>query len=186
MSSKYKFHNPDGLYFITSTVYNWVDVFTRIEYREIILDSLRHCQQKKGLTINAWCLMTNHLHMIASTADEPLQGIMRDFKRHTSTVMRAAINDNPQESRKAWMLWMMEKAGSHNPNNHDWQFWEQDNHPQEIHDVEMLSQKLDYIHDNPVKAGFVAEPQDYLYSSARDYAGMKGLLDIEVLSMVGM
>jgi REP element-mobilizing transposase RayT len=184
MSSKYKFLDPDGTYFITYSVVNWIDLFTRNEYRNIIVDSLKHCQKEKGLRLFAWCMMTNHVHLLAATNNEPLEKIMRDHKRHTSIELKAAITEHPGESRKEWMIWMMQRAGKKNNNNIDWQLWQQDNHPELIHSVEMLSQKLDYIHNNPVKAGFVAKPEDWLYSSAIDYAGGKGLLTVEVLSIV--
>ena len=186
MSRKYKFRDQEKLYFVTATTVNWVDLFIRNEYRDLLLESLRYCQHEKGLEIYAWCLMTSHLHLIIGTHDKPMEGIMRDMKRHTSKYLKKAIEDHPQESRKEWLLRMMTWAGTHNRNNHNWQLWQQDNHPQELFYAEMLGQKLDYIHMNPVVAGFVSEPQHYLYSSAVDYAGGKGLLDIEVLSLVGL
>jgi hypothetical protein len=76
------------------------------------------------------------------------------------------------------MLWMMERAGKKNGNNNDFQFWQQHNHPIELNSNLLLQQKLNYVHLNPVEAGFVEHPEAYLYSSARDYAGDKGLLDL--------
>ena len=77
-----------------------------------------------------------------------------------------------------WLVWFFERAGKKNSNNNDWQFWQQDNQPKEIRGEAMARQKLDYVHNNPVEAGFVAEPQHWLYSSAIDYSGGKGLLEI--------
>ena len=57
MSRKYKFHNPDGLYFITFAVQGWVDVFTHNEYKDILCDNLTYCQKQKGLEIFAWCIL---------------------------------------------------------------------------------------------------------------------------------
>jgi putative transposase len=79
------------------------------------------------------------------------------------------------------MLWLMERVGKKNSQNKDFQFWEQDNHPIELFDNNIMQQKLDYIHNNPVSAGFVDDPASYLYSSARDYSGSKGLLDIKFI-----
>jgi putative transposase len=90
MSNKYKFRNPEGVYFVTSTVYNRIDIFTRNEYRDIVVDSLRYCMDNKGLEIYGWCLMTNHLHLLATGFDKPMEQIMRDFKRHTSVELREA------------------------------------------------------------------------------------------------
>ena len=143
-----------------------------------MLDSWKHCQGKKGLEIYGWCIMPSHIHMIVGSHLGRLEDIMRDMKRHTSEMLNAGIRTNPQESRKEWMLLMMEQAGKKNSNNVKFQLWRQDNHPIALYDHKILHQKLDYIHNNPVEAGFVEKPEDYLYSSARDYYGLHGLLDI--------
>ena len=106
---------------------------------------------------------------------------MRDFKSYTSGQMKSLIKNNPVESRREWMLWMMERAGKKNSNNNDWQFWQQDNHPIELNNESILRQKLNYLHNNPVEAGFVIKAEEYLYSSAVNYYGGKGLLDVNVL-----
>jgi putative transposase len=178
MSSKYKFRDQGKLYFVSFAVVYWLDIFIRNEYRDILLNSLETCQSKEGLEIYGWCIMTSHMHMIIGSNGEKMEDIMRDFKTFTSRSLKEAIKNNPQESRKEWMLWMMEKAGKANSNNKDFQFWQQDNHPIELFDNKIMQQKLDYIHNNPVEAGFVDKAEDYLYSSARDYAEGKGMLKI--------
>jgi len=178
MSRKYKFGDQDKLYFVSFAVVNWIDLFIRNEYKQIILDSWKHCRVNKGLEIYGWCVMTSHIHMIIGTQGDKLEGIMRDMKKHTSIELRKAIQNHPTESRREWILWMMERAGRKNSNNQNFQLWQQDNHPIELYDHKILHQKLDYIHYNPVEAGFVEKPEDYLYSSARNYYGMQGLLDI--------
>ena len=100
------------------------------------------------------------------------------MKKHTSLELRTAIKNNNSESRKEWIIWMMERAGKKNGNNKDWQFWQQHNNPIEIKDQEMFDKTLQYIHDNPVVAGFVTKPQDWKYSSALDFCGMKGLIEL--------
>jgi REP element-mobilizing transposase RayT len=148
----------------------------------MVIESLHHCQIKKGLVIHAWCLMSNHLHLIISKKGKmQLEGILRDFKKFTSGTILKAIKDEPTESRKNWMIWIFKQAGKTNPNNRNFQFWQQDNHPEELITNEFIDQKLDYIHNNPVFAGLVDEPQHYRYSSARDYAGGKGLLDVVLI-----
>ena len=182
MSSAYKFANPDGIYFISTATIQWVDVFTRPIYADIVVGSLRYCQTEKGLVIHAWCLMSNHLHLIISRkGKEPLEGIIRDFKKYTSGTILKVIQDEPTESRRNWMLWIFKQAGKNNPNNRNFQFWQQDNHPEELITNKFIDQKLNYIHNNPVLAGLVDEPQHYRYSSARDYAGWKGLLDVPLI-----
>jgi len=181
LSRRYKFRDNSQLYFVSFAVINWIDVFIRDEYREVLLDSLRFCQLKKDLELYAWCIMTSHVHLIIGSRGTPMEYIMRDFKSFTSRKMREAITENSTESRREWMLWMMERAGKYNTNNKDYQFWQQHNKPIELYDRKIMDQKLDYLHNNPVEAGFVSHPEDWVYSSARDYAGEKGLIDIILL-----
>ncbi|MGZ3757111.1 MAG: REP-associated tyrosine transposase [Mucilaginibacter sp.] len=181
MSRNYKFYDQDRPYFVTFTVVNWIDVLTRRDYKDILVDSLKFCMANKGLELHAWVIMSNHVHLIIGTNDKPMQDILRDMKRHTSKTIIKAIEDNPQESRKEWMLYQFERAGKHNPNNEQYQFWQQGNHPIELWSKPVIDQKLNYIHTNPVVAGWVDFPEYYLYSSARDYADIKGLLDIDLL-----
>ncbi len=181
--SAYKFNDPDGIYFVTFTVVEWVDVFTREEYVTILLDSLRHCQKEKGLVVHGWVIMTNHLHLIISRKSDgdSLSNIIRDYKKFTSTQITQRIETNGQESRKNWMLWIFRSAGKKNPNNKNYQFWKQNNHAEHLITNKFMDQKLEYIHMNPVVIGWVDEPEAYRYSSAIDYAGQKGLLEIEMI-----
>jgi putative transposase len=178
MSRKYKFNDQDQLYFVTFAVVNWIDLFIRNEYRDIMLESWKYCQLKKGLEMYGWCIMSSHIHIIIGTHGEKLEDIMRDMKKYTSIALRQAIEQHPGESRKEWMLWMMKSAGNKTSHNADFQLWQQDNHPIELFNPVILHQKLDYIHYNPVVAGIVEKPEDYLYSSARDYCGLPGLIEI--------
>ncbi len=182
MSRSYKFGGNEKLYFVTYTVIHWIDVFIRDEYRNILLDSWKYCEKHKGLEIYAYCIMPSHVHMIIGTHDKPISDIIRDMKSHTSTQMRKAIAEHPAESRKEWMLRMMVKTGINNPNNFDFQFWQQDNHPIELYSIDVIRQKLHYIHENPVKAGFVSQAEHYVYSSAGDYAGQKGVKEVILLA----
>lgn len=179
MSRAYKFHNPDGLYFVTFATIGWIDVFTRNMYKNILLESIQFCQINKGLDLSAWCLMTNHLHFIGSAREGfSMSNILRDMKKFTSKKIIEAIVDNEQESRREWMLAIFKNAGNYNSNNKDFQFWQQGNRPIELWSNEVIQQKLTYIHNNPVAMGLVDEPWHWKYSSAIDYAGGKGLLDL--------
>lgn len=180
MSRKYKIRDQDRLYFVTFTVIQWLDVFTRREYRDIFLDSLRYCQKNKGLEVCAYCIMTSHVHLIIGRHGEPaLEGIIRDIKKYTAVKIIEAIRKNPQESRKEFLLWLFERAGTKNSNNTKYQFWQQHNHPIELATNEMIDQRLNYLHNNPVEAGIVLSPEDYLYSSAINYAGLpETLIDV--------
>ena len=181
MSRNYKFHNQERPYFVTFSVVNWIDVFTRRLYKDILVDSLNYCMANKGLELYAWVIMSNHVHLIIATNNSPMQDILRDIKRHTSKQLLKTIDENIQDSRREWMLWFFERAGRKNPNNEHYQFWQQGNHPIELWSNAVIDQKLDYIHNNPVTAGWVDEPEHYLYSSARDYAGIKGILNIQLM-----
>jgi hypothetical protein len=119
--------------------------------------------------------------MIIGSGENRLENIMRDMKRHTSEKLKEAIIKHPTESRREWILAMMQKAGKENCHNRDFQLWQQDNHPIQLSTLKIAHQKLDYTHYNPVISGIVEKPEDYLYSSARNYAGMKGLIDVLLL-----
>jgi len=113
------------------------------------------------------------------SANNSLSDIMRDMKKHTSLKLKDAIESNPKESRKEWIIELFQKSGKANSNNNNFQFWQQDNHPIQLITPKFMHQKLDYIHNNPVVTGYVDKPEEYLYSSARDYYGTgKGLLNI--------
>src|SRR5271154_2938004 len=121
MGFAYKFDNPDGVYFVTTAVVEWVDVFTRSHYCDIVVNSLRHCIEKKGLVLHAWVIMPNHLHLIISRKGEnSLSDIMRDFKKYTSSSIIEAIETIP-ESRRNWMLWIFKEAAAKNKNNKNFQ-----------------------------------------------------------------
>lgn len=172
----------DELYFVTTTVVDWIDVFTRPRYKHIILESLAYCQKAKGLKIYAWVLMSNHLHAIVSAGAKPtVADIMRDFKKFTSQRILAELADDLKESRRMWMLSRFHRASESSSKIKNHRFWQDGYHPLLLYRQDIYLQKLNYIHNNPVKHEFVARPEDYLYSSATDYAGGKGLLDVIVV-----
>jgi len=173
MSRNYKFWDQSKPYFITYAAVHWVDVFTRREYKDIMVDSLQYCIDNKGLIVYAWCIMSNHVHLIIGTEQEKMQNIVRDMKKFTSKKICEAIKENPGESRKRWMLALFLKAGRKNSNNEKYQFWQQHNQPIELDHAAIIEQKINYIHYNPVNAGWVQKPEDYIYSSASAYAGEK-------------
>lgn len=179
----YKIRNAKEIHFITFAVVEWIDVFTRKEYRDILIDSLKHCQKEKGLQLYGWCIMSNHIHLLARAKDENLSDILRDFKKFTSKQIIKAIEQNERESRREWMVRIFKEQGQMNCRNKDYQFWRQDNQPKECYSPNFSLQKLNYIHNNAVEAGVVDKAEEYLYSSARDYhyGNNIGLLDIEFL-----
>lgn len=186
MRTEYKF-NPEGggCYFVSFATVFWVDVFTRPAYKEILLDSIRFCQKEKGLILHAWCIMTSHVHLIFGIPEGINPSfVLRDLKKFTSAEIRKAIQNNPEESRREWMLRIFKWAGKHNSNNTHYQFWQQDNHPIVLRTSKVTGQKLQYVHNNPVVEQIVTYPEEYLYSSARDYSQQKGLLDVEIILLM--
>ena len=170
------------LFFTTSTVIDWVDIFSRPAYRHIVVESLDYCQKQKGLRIYAWVLMTNHLHMVVSTEREQTVGdILRDFKKFTNKKILKVLETDEHESRHVWMLDRFRFSGANDRRITNYRFWQEGNHIEEIYTQEFLLQKINYIHQNPVRAEIVTRAEDFLYSSAVNYAGEKGLLDVEVV-----
>lgn len=109
--------------------------------------------------------------------------LLGDFKKFTSVKLVEAIKNFDEDPRKEWILKQLKRAGLKNSNNTNYQFWQQDNHPIEVFSLKIIAQKLIYTHNNPVKAGFVKKPEDYLYSSAGAYHGMESLLEVEKLEI---
>lgn len=172
MGLTYTIKNQEGQYFITCTVHQWIDVFTREIYKEILIGSISYCQKNKGLQVYGWVLMSNHVHMIVSSNQNKLSDIIRDFKKYTATKIVAAIAKNANESRKNWLLWLLIKEN-------EISFWQDGYHGEEIFTQPFFETKLNYIHQNPVKDGIVEKEEEYLYSSCGDYYGIrKGKLDL--------
>jgi REP element-mobilizing transposase RayT len=163
-------------YYLTLTVVGWVDVFTRQSHKDALIESLRYCIKNKGLNVYAYCLMTNHLHMVVN-CNEPFQlkDVIRDFKRHTVKTIIDQIINKP-ESRREWMLREFAEAGDKNAGNKTYKFWKSGNHAIELFTEKFVWEKINYIHNNPVKEKFVKNPQEWLYSSASNYWFGEGLL----------
>jgi len=169
------------LHFVTFTVIEWIDAFIRDEYRQVVVNSIKFCQQNKGLEVYGYVIMPSHVHMIIGRNKEAnLEEIVRDMKSFTSSTIRKMINNSKEvgESRKEWMMKMLQDAGRRNSNNRDFQFWQQHNRPIELWTLDVFNQKLEYIHNNPVQAGFVDEPDSWLYSSARNYSKKRSYIEI--------
>ncbi|HZV70133.1 MAG TPA: transposase [Saprospiraceae bacterium] len=184
MNSGYHISDQHATYFMTFTVVGWVDLFTRKECKDIIINSLKYCQENKGLIIYAFALMESHLHLLASSLESStgLSAIVRDFKKFTSRELMKWIIDNPQESRRDWLRVVFEYHAKFNQNNKHFQVWQQHNMPKVCVQPKFTLQKLNYIHNNPVVAGIVDNPVDYKYSSARNYADRTDfVLDVNVL-----
>ncbi len=176
MAFTYSIKDQGAIYFVTFTVHQWVDVFSRPMYRDIVFESLQYCQASKGLKIYAWVLMSNHIHLIISSEQEKLSDIIRDFKKFTSKKIVKAIEENQHESRKEWLLLTLKVEDK------IW-FWEEGYHGVEIGDFNMYASKVNYIHFNPVRNGLVEHPEEYLLSSAKDFLNKrKGILKLSFIN----
>jgi putative transposase len=179
MSPKYKFHNPEAAYFVSFATVYWIDVFVRQEYFNVLEESISYCRLEKGMEVFAYCFMPSHVHLIfRSTVGNP-SGLIRDIKGYTSRKLIRTIMENPQESRKEWMLELFKRAGAGKSNVQQYQFWQQHNKPVELWSDGVIQQKINYIHNNPVEAGFVTDPIDWKYSSARNYQEDQTVLAID-------
>lgn len=167
----YKIEDQYGMYFVTFTVVGWVDLFTRKECVDILLRSLKYCQEHKGLEISAYVIMSSHLHLIinAKESSDGLSAIIRDFKKYTAKALIDWILNDARESRSDWLKVVFKYHAKLNSNNKNYQVWRQDNQPKSLLHPKFISQKLNYIHMNPVEAGIVLQAEDYIYSSARSY-----------------
>jgi len=164
-------------YFVTLTVTGWIDVFTRINHKNTIIDSLKYCIANKGLNVYAYCLMTNHLHMIVN-CNEPfvLKNTIRDLKKFTSQKIIEQI-ENEHESRREWMLSIFATAAYNSPKHKKYKFWQTGSHAIELYSEKFVWDKINYIHDNPVRAKFVSKPEVWIYSSASNYQNQESILN---------
>ncbi|MES2559978.1 MAG: transposase [Bacteroidota bacterium] len=155
-------------YFITFTVVDWIDVFTRECYVNILLESIKYCQQQKGLLLYTYCILPSHIHMIAGAQTGTLGELLRDLKGFTSRKILKEIAANKQESRREWLLEAFKKAGETSGQKQTHQFWQHSNHPEELYSDKFIAQKERYILMNPVEMGLVSRPKHYRLSSASE------------------
>jgi REP element-mobilizing transposase RayT len=170
--SRYRLAEPDRPHFLTCTVVEWLPVFTRQEAVQILLDSWTYLQRHDGLRLYGFVVLENHLHAVAQASD--LRGTWRRFKSYTGHRVIDLLRANGAEA----LLERMRFAHKAHRNDRDHQFWQEGSHPQGIEGEAMLRQKLEYIHQNPVKRGYVDEPEHWRWSSARNYAGREGLIEV--------
>ncbi len=168
MSEAYKTKDPFAVYFLTFQIVFWLDVFTRQSYRDIFIESMNYCRKHKHLKIYAYVIMSNHVHLIVKSNNGTLSDTIRDMKKYTANKILDQI-ENGTESRKKWLLSEMAFAARKHKRNSKYQFWTHENHAVELSTNEMIDQRLNYIHQNPVRAGIVEREEEYLYSSARNY-----------------
>lgn len=178
MPTGYQINNQEAPYFLTLQVVFWIDIFSRKTYRDIIIDSLQYCQKEKGLEIFAFVIMSNHVHLLVRSSKGKLSGTIRDFKKHTSKKIVKEIIISGTESRKNWMLNLFSNAAKMKNKKSRYQLWTHENHAIEVFSNAFIKEKIAYIHNNPVRSGIVQNPEEYVYSSAKFYAGEESELEI--------
>ena len=179
-SDGYKIRNQQATHFLTFTIEGWIDIFSRKDYRNIVLECFKFCQENKQLKIHAYVIMSNHIHVIWTAQNRNISDIIRDFKSYTSRMFLQTFNSIP-ESRKDWLLYMFEFFVNKTNRNKTFKIWTSNNHPEEIESEDFFFQKLNYIHQNPVRAGIVLNQDEYIYSSASNYAKKDSVLEIDFL-----
>jgi putative transposase len=170
--------------YLTFNTVDWVDVFNRPVYKEVIAEALNQFIKEKGLIVYSWCLMTNHLHLVADCKPNTTLALFeRDFKKYTTNEILEAIDLEP-DLRREWMLQRFEHFSQSLKRIEKFQIWQNCSNPSfiEFKQVFKLQERILYVHENPVRDKIVARPEDYLYSSAGDYMGKKGLVNVTVIN----
>ncbi|MFT3826134.1 MAG: transposase [Chitinophagaceae bacterium] len=171
-------------HYLTFNTVDWVDIFVRAAYKEIIADSLNYFIEKCGLTVFSWCLMSNHLHMLVQAKDgSGLAQVEKEFKKQTAQRILEAM-DQEVDLRRDWMLQRFEQFSHNLKKIERFQLWQSCSNPVfiDFKQVFKLQERLLYIHENPVRDKITASPQDYVFSSAGDYAGVRtGPVQVKVI-----
>ena len=173
--TRYKIYEPTHPHFVTCTVLHWIPIFTRQQSVQILIDCIKFLQDKNALKVYAYVILENHMHMVVSSND--LHKTMQSFKHFTA---KQILNMLKKENVKT----ILDQLSFYKKANHKektYQVWEEGYQPKLIQNDDMMKIKIDYIHQNPVKRGYVDEAKHWRYSSARDYEGVDGLLKIEKL-----
>jgi REP element-mobilizing transposase RayT len=177
--SQWKILPGVNLYYVTTTIVEWQYVFTGFPYFDVILDSLKFCVASKGLHLHAYVIMPNHAHYILSTDEgKSLPDIMRDFNTHTSREITRLLK---MDSRFQ-LLGFFTDAASRDRRGNKCKVWQEGYHPIALGTPNFTAQKLNYLHNNPVRKGYVDRPEEWRYSSARNYLlGDDSLIKVELL-----
>ena len=156
--SQFRKTTPNDIYFVTLTLVGWINLFDREDYKRIIIKNLQYCQNKENLDIFAYVVMSNHIHMVCRRIDYDLNELIGRFKSFTAKEFKSEINNNPKESRRKWLNTLFKHFAILDKSFKEYHFWQRNNQPTLISDNYMLEQKINYTHENPVKAGLVTDP----------------------------
>lgn len=170
--TRYRIFETNTPYFLTCTVVGWLPVFTRQECVQIVLDSWSFLQRTGRMTLYGYVVLENHLHFVAG--GKQLAKEVGDFKSFTARRIIDFLHDRADHS----FLGQLEHEKADHKTDRRYQLWQEGSHPKQITTDEMMHQKMEYIHNNPVARGYVDEPTHWRYSSARNYHGLPGLIDV--------
>ena len=162
MRSRYHVGHQGQAHFVTSTIIEWLPVFTNAACCDILVHALRYCQEHKELQIYAWVILDNHFHAILAASD--LSRTLASIKRHTARQIVAWA----EAGRREWLLNQLSYYRAKHKAQSDHQIWQEGFHPQELSTDREMNQKIDYIHHNPVARGLVSRPEHWRYSSAHE------------------
>jgi putative transposase len=164
--SRWKIIPGVNLYFITTTVVKWQNVLVSAPILDTMIESLKYCIANKGLHLHGYVLMKNHAHYIVSSEPpKKLSNVMRDYNRFTSYRITELLEETGQND----MLEIFHTAAIKDRRGNQFKVWQDGYHPIAIETNDFFHQKLAYLHDNPVRKGYVEKPDDWTYSSARNY-----------------
>ena len=175
MRSRYRISEGEQTYFVTSTIVEWIPLFTSARYCSIVTDSLLFCREQKGLSLHAYVIMDSHIHLVVTAPD--ITTLMRDFKSFTGKRIIALL----EADGKGWLLGRLEFFKKSYKTESLHQVWQEGFHPQAILSEEMFRQKVDYVHLDPVRRGLVAAPEHWVYSSASNYYLGAGGIEVDHL-----
>ena len=173
--SRYKIVEPMHPHFITCTILHWIPIFTRMETVQIVLESLNYLQKSDNLKIYAYVILENHLHLIASSDD-----ISKSMQKFKSLTAKEILHYLQQQNAKTILDQLAFYKKAHKIET-SYQLWQEGIQPKRIQDEAMMIERINYIHQNPLKRGYVDEAKHWRYSSARDYEEIQGLLEVERL-----
>ena len=171
--TRYRFRDAAYPHFVTCSIVGWLPIFTRPACVGILFDSLRFLRRERGLSLLGYVVMENHLHFVARS--DNLSRDVGDFKSFTARRIISRLRDVGDSH----LLGQLRSLKLNHKTESTHQFWQEGSHPQQIESEAMLRQKLTYIHDNPVRRGYVDDPCHWRYSSARNYARMAALIEID-------
>jgi putative transposase len=178
----------DACFFLTFNIVDKIDLFVRPAYKQVIADSLNHFIHTQGLHLYAWCLMSSHLHLVLRTRDGAAPAYFeRDFKKFTTPSLIKTI-EVEMDLRRDWMFQRFEEYGKSLRRLEKFLLWQNCSSPLRIENGQprLLMDRISHIHENPVREGIVDQPESYLFSSARDYAGIRGLVAVQVVQPQGL